>query len=224
MENLTKQSKSEKHGLDLITDKDLKILSIGISTAGSAEIEMTKINENNHIIATSIDLKGIEYTRKIIDSKGLGNRIELKLEDVSKKMPYYDNYFDFIYARLVLHYLKNSDLKNALSEIYRVLKNNCKLYVVVRSIDDWETKQEGTTYDEETGFTRYPKTRILGNSQIKYLERRLHSKESITQFLTQAGFEIEYIEEYCEDVYLDYERTIKKEKPIKLIEVCAIKP
>lgn len=223
MEYTFKPCKSEKNGIDLITDKDLNILSIGISTAGLAEIEMTNKNKNNHIVATSIDSKGLEYTKTIINSKGLENRIELKYEDVSKKMPYQDNYFDFIYARLVLHYLKNSDLKNALSEIYRVLKNNHKLYVVVRSIDDWEAKLEGTTYDEETGFTRYPKTRILGNSQIKYLERRLHSKESITDFLTQAGFKIEYVKEYNEDIFIDFERTIKKEKPIKLIEVCAFK-
>ena len=223
MEYAFKPCESEKNGLDLITDKDLNILSIGISTAGLAEIEMTNKNKNNHIVATSIDSKGLEYTKTIINSKGLENRIELKYEDVSKKMPYQDNHFDFIYARLVLHYLKNSDLKNALSEIYRVLKNNHKLYVVVRSIDDWETKLEGTTYDEETGFTRYPKTRILGNSQIKYLERRLHSKESITEFLTQAGFKIEYVKEYNEDIFIDFERTIKKEKPIKLIEVCAFK-
>lgn len=223
MEYAFKPSKSEKNGLDLITDKDLNILSIGISSSGLAEIEMTKKNDNNHIVATNIDLKSMNFTKSNITSKGLENRIELKIEDVTEKMPYQDNYFDFIYARLVLHFLKNSDLKNALSEIYRVLKNNHKLYVVVRSIDDWEAKLEGATYDEETGFTRYPKTRILENSQVKYLERRLHSKESITEFLTQAGFKIDYVKEYQEEVYIDYERTIKKERPIKLIEVCAIK-
>ena len=37
-----KPSISEEHGIKLIKDTDKNILSIGISTAGSAEIEMAK--------------------------------------------------------------------------------------------------------------------------------------------------------------------------------------
>lgn len=50
-----KPSISEEHGINLIESKDKNILSIGISTAGFAEIEMARKNPNSHIIATTID-------------------------------------------------------------------------------------------------------------------------------------------------------------------------
>lgn len=56
-----KPSISEKHGISLIKKKDKNILSIGISTAGSAEIEMARKNPNSNIIATTIDAKGLEF-------------------------------------------------------------------------------------------------------------------------------------------------------------------
>lgn len=106
-----KPSISEENGVKLVNDTYKNILSIGISTAGSAEIEMSKRAPNSHIIATTIDKDGLEFSRKIIEEKGFEEQIELKLEDVSEKMPYSDNYFDFVYARLVLHYLENKKLE-----------------------------------------------------------------------------------------------------------------
>lgn len=38
------ESISEKNGVNLLEKKDLKVLSIGISTSGSAEIKMAEKN------------------------------------------------------------------------------------------------------------------------------------------------------------------------------------
>lgn len=218
-----KPSISEEHGINLIKDKDRNILSIGISTAGSAEIEMARKNPNSHIIATTIDNKGLEFTKKIIIEEGLEKRIELKIEDISEKLSYNDNYFDFIYARLVLHYLNNMQLEKTLSEIYRVMKENSKFFIAVRSLDEWEAKLEGSTFDKETGFTKYPDIKTIGTNNVRYIYRRLHSKDSIEQFLLKAGFKIDYIQEYEEYLYRDYERIDINPKPNKIIEVCASK-
>lgn len=222
MESL-KPSISEEHGINLIKEKDRNILSIGISTAGSAEIEMARRNPNSYIIATTIDTKGLEHTKKIIMKEGLEDRIELKIEDISEKLPYTDNYFDFIYARLVLHYLDNIQLEKALSEIYRVIKKNGKFFVAVRSIDEWEAKLEGAIFDEETGFTKYPDIKTIGTNNVRYIYRRLHSKDSIEQFLLKVGFKIDYIQEYEEYLYRDYERIDINPKPNKIIELCVSK-
>lgn len=222
MENF-KLSISEEHGINLIKRKDRNILSIGISTAGSAEIEMARKNPNSHIIATTIDTKGLAYTKKIIAKEGLEDRIELRIEDISEKLPYTDNYFDFIYARLVLHYLNNMQLEKALSEIYRVIKENGKFFIAVRSLEEWEAKLEGSTFNEETGITKYPDIKTLGKDNVRWIERRLHSKDSIEQFLIKAGFKIDYIQEYEEYLYRDYERIDRNPKPSKIIEVCASK-
>ena len=212
-----KPSISEEHGINLIKDKDKNILSIGISTAGSAEIEMARKNPNSHIIATTIDNKGLEFTKRILREEGL------KIEDISEKLSYTDNYFDFIYARLVLHYLNNIQLEKALSEIYRVMKENSKFFIAVRSLDEWEAKLEGSTFDKETGFTKYPDIKTIGTNNVRYIYRRLHSKDSIEQFLLKAGFKIDYIQEYEEYLYRDYERIDINPKPNKIIEVCASK-
>ncbi len=218
-----KSSISEEHGINLIKDEDRNILSIGISTAGSAEIKMARKNPNSHIIATTIDTKGLEFTKKIIMQEKLEDRIELRIENITEKLSYADNYFDFIYARLVLHYLNNMQLEKALSEIYRVMKKNGKFFVVVRSIEEWEAKLEGTTFEEETGFTKYPDIKTIGTDNVRYISRRLHSRNSIEQFLLKARFKINYIQEYEEYLYRDYERMDINSKPNKIIEVCASK-
>lgn len=213
-----KPSTSEEHGINLITEKDLNILSIGISTAGSAEIKMAEKNRNSHIIATTIDKEGLNYTKNIIEQYGLSDRIETKLEDISEKMPYNDEFFDFVYARLVLHYLDNENLTNALKEIKRVMKKHGRLYIVVRSRDEWEAKLEGASYDENTGITKYPKYDTLGTDNVEYLYRRLHTVDSLSSFLVAEGFDIKYIKEYKEQSYKDYKRTEKVKYPNSLIE------
>lgn len=219
-----KPSTSEEHGINLITEKDLNILSIGISTAGSAEIKMAEKNRNSHIIATTIDKEGLNYTKNIIEQYGLSDRIETKLEDISEKMPYNDEFFDFVYARLVLHYLDNENLRKALKEIKRVMKKHGRLYIVVRSRDEWEAKLEGATYDENTGITKYPKYDTLGTDNVEYLYRRLHTVDSLSSFLVAEGFYIKYIKEYKEQSYKDYKRTEKVKYPNSLIECLCEKP
>lgn len=219
-----KPSKSEENGINLITANDLNILSIGISTAGSAEIKMAEKNPNSHIIATTIDKEGLNYTKNIIEQYGLSDRIETKLEDVSEKMPYNDELFDFVYARLVLHYLDNENLRKALKEIKRVMKKHGRLYIVVRSRDEWEAKLEGATYDENTGITKYSKYDTLGIDNVEYLYRRLHTVDSLSSFLVAEGFDIKYIKEYEEQSYKDYKRTEKVKYPNSLIECLCEKP
>ena len=141
----------------------------------------------------------------------------------SEKLPYDDNYFDFIYARLVLHYLNDMQLEKALSEVYRVMKEDGKFFIAVRSLEEWEAKLEGSTFDEKTGFTKYPDIKTIGTDNVRYIYRRLHSKDSIEQFLLKAGFKIEYTEEYEEYLYRDFERINKNPKPNKIIEVCVSK-
>ncbi len=218
-----KPSISEKNGLSLLKDTDKEILSVGISTGGSAEIEMARKNRESHIIATTIDKNGLQFSKKIIEDLGLSDRIEIKLEDVAKRLPYKNERFDYIYARLVFHYLNDMQLNNSLSEIYRVLKQSGRFFIVVRSIKEWEAKLKGTTYDAETGFTTYPDITTLESENVRYISRRLHSEESIKEFLKDAGFKIEYITTYEEYLYRDYERINKNPKPNTIIEVCATK-
>ena len=93
----------------------------------------------------------------------------------------------------------------------------------MRSQNEWEVKLEGTTYDEETGITKYPAYDTLGTNNVRYLYRRLHSIQSIQDFLLKESFKVEYVKEYQEECYKDYKRTEKVEFPNTIIECLAKK-
>ena len=156
-ENVFKASKSEKRGLKLLNPEMENILSVGISTGGSAEINMAKLCPNAKIVATTIDERGLKFSIEKMSAYPEFERVEAKIEDVSKPMPYAANTFDYVYARLVLHYLNKQQLNDALNEIHRVLKPNGILFVVARNNKEWElTKPEFIiSYDDKTNITTY---------------------------------------------------------------------
>lgn len=203
---------SELDGLNLINKDMENILSVGISTNGNAEIEMTN-RFNGIVTATTIDEKGLDNTRKIVEEKNLANRINLKLEDVRDKNIYLDNYFDYIYARLVLHYLTDAELLEVLKEFRRILKDNGLLYIVVRS-DKCDEYHDGLLeYYEDTGMTKH---RAFDG---RIVSRRFHNIDSISNALNKSSLSIKNIKEYDEVLYADYERTVKVTVRNNLIEV-----
>jgi ubiquinone/menaquinone biosynthesis C-methylase UbiE len=144
-----KPSESEERGLALIEDSELNIFCPGISSAGFAEIRMARANKYRKVIATTIDEKGLVFADKVISEVGLQNQIETRLEDLRGESNYPDNYFDRVYARLVLHYLSEQDLDKVLGDFWRVLKPEGKLYVVVRSVKNIPDRDD-VKYDEKT--------------------------------------------------------------------------
>lgn len=222
-ENAFKPSKSEKRGLKQLKSTMKNILSIGISTGGSAEINMAKTCPEAKIIATTIDEKGLKFSIEKMSSYTEFAQIEAKIEDVSKPMPYSDNTFDYVYARLVLHYLNKQQLNDALNEIYRVLKPNGILFIVARNNKEWElTKPEFIiSYDKETNITTYYeqwKKEIVR-------KRQFLSEKQLEDILVQHKFKIKRVKSYKERLFTDYERTKKyqSKKPNYLTEVVSIK-
>ncbi len=216
-----KKSESENNGLALIDNSVLSIYCPGISTGGFAEISMALAEPRRRIVATTLDEKGILETQKLLEKYTVQSQITLKIEDVSKPLPYENEYFDFIYARLVLHYLANTELQNALQELYRILKTGNTLFVVVRSFD-WESEVPESTHDVETGMTSYPEYDDAGKVR-KYVSRNLHSEETIKDHLVKAGFKIKSLRTFEETIYGGYLRIRPNEKPSSLIEVVAEK-
>ena len=222
-ENAFKPSKSEKRGLKQLKSTMKNILSIGISTGGSAEINMAKTCPEAKIVATTIDKKGLKFSIEKMSNYKEFAQIEAKIEDVSKPMIYADNTFDYVYARLVLHYLNKQQLNDALNEIYRVLKPNGTLFVVARNNKEWELiKPEFViSYDEETNITTYYeqwKKEIIR-------KRQFLSEDQLKEVLTAHNFKIKSVKSYREKLYTDYERTRKyrSKKPNYLTEVVAVK-
>lgn len=209
-------SVSEDNGIAALVNSDQRVYSVGVSTGAIAEMRMATASSTRRIIATTIDGEGAKFCQKQIEEAGFLNQIEIKLEDVSSPLPYPNAYFDFIYARLVLHYLPKNNLIQALTELHRALKTGSKLFVVVRSTDCFEAKDNHSIFDLDTGMTAYTSN---DNSYSRYF----HTKESIQNFLVSAGFHIEYVKTYEEQLCVDFYRTQLSEQMDVLIEVLASK-
>lgn len=211
-----RHSTSENNGIALLTEDDQKIYSVGISTGGAAEMRMAISHPSRHIVATTLDFSGAEFAQNQIAEKGLSKQIEVKIENVADRLPYADGYFDYIYARLVLHYLAKSDLQRALRELHRTLRVGGKLFIVVRSVDCVEAQDKNSLFNPETGLTTYCSN---GNTYSRYF----HSEASIKNYTTLSGFSVKHICTYQERLCVDFQRLIPSKQIDTLIEVLAMK-
>lgn len=216
VEDQKKNSVSEEHGLSWMRDSDKDVLSIGISTEGSAEIRMAAGSKDRKIIATTIDKEGLEHTRALVKKKGLENQIFAKYENIKDKMPYPDCCFDYVYARLVLHYLDRREIDSSLKEIYRVLKKKGRLFAVVRS--DKSSECLKGRYDKETSLTTY----TLENPK-REIKRYFHTISTITGHLKKAGFRVLHGEEHEERLFKGFRRKEPSDEINIVIEILAEK-
>lgn len=153
----------------------------------------------------------------------LSGRIHARIEDITRPMLYDDKSFDFIYTRLILHYLTRQELDRTLKELYRILKPKGMIFIVVRSKKDWETNQPKAVYNDNTCMLTYP---IL-DSSMEYTQKKtsryFHSPHTISSHLKSAGFNIRYTKEYKEQIFYDYMRTAPVPKLSSIIELLADK-
>lgn len=197
------ESISEKTGLQLIEPSFREILSIGISTAGYAEMKMASLAPQSRITATTLDRNGAELVEQMLLRAHLDDRITVKIEDIARTKPAQPGRpFDFVYARLILHYLAKDDLRKALKNIHDSMKVGSTLYVVVRSDKSPEAKQSTNVYDPITGLTTYEVA-----SKGKYATRYFHTKQSICDAMSAAGFIIESTKEYKESLSPNFDRS-----------------
>ena len=219
MSSKSELSQSEQAGLENVPLNSELIYSVGVSTAGNAEMAFLERLPKTKVVASTLDDKGGELVSDLIEKKKLGDKISVKIEDVSQPLPYPDNNFDYIYARLVLHYLTKQELTNSLQELYRVTKENGRIFVVVQSVNNPQATTEKIDYDDETGLTTYVPT----DEPSKVLKRFFHSQESISEFVEKAGFDVKSVRAYDEITYSDFARTINPNNR-ELVEVVAEKP
>jgi len=217
-----KASISEDNGIATLTNNDLRVLSVGISTGGVAEIRMAEANPKRHIVATTIDQEGVAFAKKYIAEKHLDSQIEAKIEDVADPLPYADANFDYIYARLVLHYLPKDKLAKALAELYRVLKPGGKLFVVVRSTKCPDATRPEAHFDPETNLTACTFIDEKTGKSHSF-SRFFHTEESISKYVAEAGFTVAYTKAYDEHLYVDFMRTELSPLTDNVIELLANK-
>ena len=210
-------SRSEEVGILTAPVDARRILSVGISTGGIAEMRMAHDNPEVQIVATTIDHQGAQFAEELIKENNLEDRVHVRVEDVVEPLAYPDGSFDYAYARLVLHYLSKQDLRIALSSLHRVIKTNGKLFTVVRSTKCPDIRQSGSTYDPVTGFT----TCIASNGD--QYSRYYHTERTIMDAIITAGFIIDSTKSYDEQLFVDFQRTQVARHADNVIELIATK-
>jgi len=83
-------SRSEDAGVEQMPADAKNIYSVGISTGGVAEMRMAQKLSGAHIVATTVDEKGVKFAQQRISEANLSDQIEAKLEDVAKPLAYTD--------------------------------------------------------------------------------------------------------------------------------------
>ena len=182
---------------------------------------MAMSNHKRKIITTTIDEEGLGYSTANIRELGLQNQINAKIEDLTKSFPYPKNYFDYIYARLVLHYLSYQELNIVLSNLRHSLKNTGHIFVVVRSVKNLDKeKLDQQEYDSKTRLTKVyyhdENGKVIGSGI-----RCFHTPETIKEHLEKTGFEVIYTKEYQEQLYKDFMRTKMAPRMDHVIEIHA---
>ncbi|MGH7240743.1 MAG: class I SAM-dependent methyltransferase [Candidatus Saccharimonadales bacterium] len=217
-------SPTEEAGIAAMPQNAEHVLSVGISTGGVAEMRMVEQNPRLGLIATTVDEAGLSQAKEMIAAAGLSSKIDARLEDVSQPLPYPAEYFDYIYARLVLHYLSKQALDSTLTELKRVLKPSRQLFVVVRSVDCPDAHSEGATYDEATGFTTYQHpVSLQGEQDNRSTKRYFHTEESIRDHMVGAGFKVEYVKSLNEQLFADFMRKTISPHTDRLVELLVTK-
>lgn len=97
-----------------------QLLDIGCGT-GTLIVEAKKTYPSLTVIGVDPDNKSLAIARKKIEREGL--KIEL-IQTGAQKLPFPSRSFDAITSTLVFHHLPTEIKKQALKEVYRVLKND----------------------------------------------------------------------------------------------------
>ncbi|RLG13864.1 MAG: hypothetical protein DRN66_03405 [Candidatus Nanohalarchaeota archaeon] len=136
----------------------------------------------------------------MLERIGLNNKILPRFREVAKEIPYDNDFFDYIYARLILRYLSKNKLEHALKETYRALKSNGKLFVVVRSKKEWGANQPNSPFDKESKMLFYHVYDLNMKTIGGFFSRYFHTKQPLQTILMKQDlilFPLKNIKSNC---------------------------
>lgn len=122
---MSKWGIEEKETLNAINKIGFKGKILNIA-AGDGRFNEELLKVADEVVAIDIN----ENELKELDTrcpKELRDKLNTKCIDITKKLPFKENTFDGIFCTGTLHLFDMKTIKNILSEIKRVLKNNGKL-------------------------------------------------------------------------------------------------
>ncbi|EDS76685.1 putative methyltransferase type 11 [Clostridium botulinum C str. Eklund] len=130
-----------------------KVLDLG---CGAGRHVYFMANEGIDVYGCDISREGINYTQELLKRNNLSASLNVASID---KLPYEDNFFDGLISCGVLYYCKIEQIKKAILEIHRVLKEGSKGLIIVRNTNDYRFKngeeiEKNTFMINEDDFTK----------------------------------------------------------------------
>lgn len=188
-------------------DGSEKILDLGCG-AGRHVIFMA----TEGIVPYGLDFsqEGVEYTRSVLSEMGMHEYAEnIKVSNVTD-IPFEDGVFDGLLCIGVLYYMGVSDIKKAASEIYRVLRDDGKAMILVRSTRDYRSQSPDSVPTEErnTFIIEEYDTSKSANKETGMLMHFFEKEEIVKLFSGFRNVEINRVtvthenEAYADDDYL----------------------
>ncbi len=107
-----------------------KVLDIGCGT-GRELMYLSKRKKDKKLKLCGVDLSKNMLEKAKQASKKLDIKLSLKKADITKKLPYKKNSFDYVISVATLHHLTKKQAKELLNEIYKILKPKGKLFISV---------------------------------------------------------------------------------------------
>ncbi|MFN4245043.1 MAG: class I SAM-dependent methyltransferase [Brevinematia bacterium] len=102
-----------------------RILDVGTGP-GYLVFEIAKKSQSLDIVGIDISKDMIEIAKRNAENVRGSHSVRFQFGDVSK-LPFEDEYFDFIVSTLSLHHWPKP--VESINEIYRVLKRNCEVWI-----------------------------------------------------------------------------------------------
>lgn len=152
-------------------------------------------NCRNLLPFKKLECYGIDFSLRMIENakkfcKKSNMKVNLKKADVVK-LPFKDNFFDYVLSIAVLHHLKNPEI--AVKEIYRVLKSKGQVYITIWNKLQlkflFKSKESYIGWGEEKRYYNFisffEMRKILKNNGFKILKSKLFGKN--IEFLVEKN-------------------------------------
>ncbi len=93
------------------------------------------------VFGLDISPEGLKITQQCLREEGLD--AELRLQNMTEKLPYHDGFFDAVLSTQVIHHGDIATIKGIVKEVSRVLKKDGFVFISVPS-----TRNQGETYKQ----------------------------------------------------------------------------
>lgn len=124
-----------------------KVLDLG---SGQGQDSIFFSEKGHEVTAVDFSNLVLDFLRKKTIEDGLN--IKLMNVDVSQILPFEDNSLDVVYSHLSLHYFSHQETRDIFGEIFRVLKPEGVVAVLLNTVDDPESRAKGLVVLEENYY------------------------------------------------------------------------